>query len=110
MLPWDVVPSCLARPGAARRREPHVFERIDARSAASGFPGDLLHGARRDAVTRRQFTAGLAVAAGLALGACTIPFGDGASSTGQSSAETRRESNRRYLEEQQLMEQQRQFD
>ena len=87
-----------------------MFELTDLPRAPAGSPGDPPHRARRDPVTRRRLAAGLAVAAGLVLGACAIPFGDGTSPSGQSSSETRRESNRRYLEEQRLMEQQRQFD
>ena len=89
-----------------------MFEPTDVRNASAGSPADPWQEARRDSVARRRLTAGLAVAAGLVLGACSIPFGNGTgtSGAGQSAAETRRESNRRYLEEQRLMEQQRQFD
>jgi hypothetical protein len=58
----------------------------------------------------RRLTAGLVIAAGLVLGACSIPFGQGAESTGGSSEETPRDRNRLYLQEQERMERKMQFD
>ena len=53
----------------------------------------------------------LALAAGLILGGCAIPFGAGAESTDRSAEETRRDRNRLYLEEQERIERARQtFD
>jgi hypothetical protein len=84
-----------------------VFESTDVAKASSGTTADRSHREQRGSIARCRLAAGLALAAGLLLGACAIPFGDGAESTDRSSAETRRERNQRYLEEQDRMEQQR---
>ena len=48
--------------------------------------------------------------AGLALGGCAIPFGSGGESSSTSPEEARRERNRMYLQEQERMERNVQFD
>jgi hypothetical protein len=58
----------------------------------------------------RRMLVVLAVGAGLVLGACSIPFGNGAASSGPSSPETARDRNRRYQQEQEHIERQYQFD
>jgi hypothetical protein len=58
----------------------------------------------------RQLIACLAIVAGLVLGACSIPFGNGAESTDPSRRETPRDRNRLYLQEQEQLERQYQFD
>jgi hypothetical protein len=58
----------------------------------------------------RQLIACLAIAAGLVLGACSIPFGNGAESTESSPRETPRDRNQLYLQEQERVERQFQFD
>ena len=52
------------------------------------------------------------VALGIALTGCSIPFGNGGepAPSGESPQETRRERNRLYLEEQERMQRQNQFD
>ncbi len=48
---------------------------------------------------------------GIGVGACSIPFGPGSGDPSVGTTEdTNRERNQRYQQEQQLMEQQRQFD
>ena len=54
---------------------------------------------------------GALLLAGIGIGACSIPFGPGSGDPSVGTPEeTRRERNQRYQQEQQLMEQQRQFD
>jgi hypothetical protein len=84
-----------------------VFEPTDVAKASSGTTADRSHAEQRGSIARCRLVAGLALAVGLLLGACSIPFGNGTESTDRSSAETRRERNQRYLEEQDRMEQQR---
>jgi hypothetical protein len=86
-----------------------VLEPTDVQKVSSG-PAARRYGNRRASVAPRGVPAGLVLAAALVLGACAIPFGNGTESTDRSSAETRRERNRLYLEEQQRMQQQQQFD
>ena len=73
--------------------------------------GGIDHG-RRDArySLPRRMIVGLALGAGLVLGACSIPFGSGTESTEQSSPETPRSRNRLYLQEQERAERMQQFD
>ena len=73
-----------------------------------GRPGHRGRDVRRGAPRRALVV--LAVGAGLVLGACSIPFGNGAESSGQSSPETPQERNRRYQQEQEHLERQYQFD
>jgi hypothetical protein len=67
---------------------------------------------RHGFAARRRLAVGLALVTGLVLGACAIPFGDGAETrpTGQSPEETRRDRSRLYQEEQERMERGRTFD
>lgn len=74
-------------------------------SAAPRHPRQRIIGA-----CPRRLTAGLTLVAGLVLGACAIPFGSGADSTDQSTPETSRDRNRLYLQEQEQMRRQQQFD
>jgi hypothetical protein len=54
---------------------------------------------------------GVLLLAGVGVGACSIPFGPGSGDPSVGTTEdTGRERNQRYQQEQQLMEQQRQFD
>jgi hypothetical protein len=92
----------------AEEREP-VLELKDVQKVSSG-PAARPHGDRRASVAPGGVTAGLILATALVLGACAIPFGNGTESTDRSPAETRRERNRLYLEEQQRMQQQQLFD
>jgi hypothetical protein len=64
---------------------------------------------RREANAPRRWTAGAALAAGLVLGACAIPFGS-QSDSDPSNPESSRDRNRLYLQEQQRMERERVFD
>jgi hypothetical protein len=73
--------------------------------AQFAVPEQHRRGGRRTAP--RKLTAGLALAAGLVLSACAVPFGPGAD---QQPAETNRERNRLYLEEQYRMERGRQLN
>ena len=82
----------------------------DVFSASPGAPDDRRQDKRRAAVARRRLTVGLALAAGLVLGACAIPFGNGTESTDRSPEQRRRDQNRLYLEEQERMERGRTFD
>jgi hypothetical protein len=67
--------------------------------------------ARGSGVTRRLTVALiLGLGAGLLLGACAIPFGNGAEPTTRSPEEARRDRNRLYLQEQERTERARQFD
>jgi hypothetical protein len=52
----------------------------------------------------------LALAVGLVLGGCAIPFGNGTEPTDRPAEERRRDRNRLYLEEQERMERERMFD
>ena len=67
---------------------------------------------RRDARCgwSRRRTAGLVIAAGLVLGACAIPFGQGSESPEGSSQGTPRDRNQLFLQEQERMERKMQFD
>jgi len=80
----------------------------------SGVPSVAIEDRRQDrrcgADAPRRLTLTLAFAAGLVLGACAIPFGDGGESTGRSPEETRRDRSRLYLEEQERTERERTFD
>lgn len=66
--------------------------------------------ARGGRAAPRGLAVGLALAAGLLLGACAIPFGDGGAPSSQSPEERRRDQNRLYLEEQEAIERQRTFE
>lgn len=65
---------------------------------------------RRGSVEPRWLTVGLALAAGLVLGACAIPFGNGTEPSNRPPEETRRDRNRLYLEEQERIERERTLD
>lgn len=65
---------------------------------------------RRGSIGPRWLTVGLALGAGLVLGACSIPFGNGTEPADRPPEETRRDRNRLYLEEQERMERGRTFD
>ena len=65
---------------------------------------------RRGSVEPRWLAVGLALAAGLVLGACAITFGNGTEPSDRPPEETRRQRNRLFLEEQERMERQRTFD
>jgi hypothetical protein len=66
--------------------------------------------ARKRPAAPRGLAVGLALAAGLVLGACAIPFGEGGDPSSQSPEQTRRDQNRRYIEEQGAYERQQTFD
>ena len=72
-------------------------------------PGRLAHRPRAGRCDlARNMIAVLAAGAGLLLGACSIPLGNG--SSGQSSQETPGDRNRLYWQEQEQLERQYQFD
>ena len=78
--------------------------------ASPGASDDRRQDKRRAAVARRRLTVGLALVVGLVLGACAIPFGNGTDSTEESPQKNPRDRNRLYLQEQERVERQFQFD
>ena len=89
-----------------------MFEPNDACRVRSIATDDHRQDSRRGWVAARRVTLTLilGLAAGLALGACAIPFGNGTESTDRSPEERRRYGNRLYVEEQERMERERTFD
>jgi hypothetical protein len=87
-----------------------VFEPKDACRVPTVATGDHRRTPRHGLVVGRRLTMTLilGLGAGLALGACAIPFGNGTEPTTQSPEETRRDRNRLYLQEQERMERERQ--
>jgi hypothetical protein len=65
---------------------------------------------RRRAVGARMAGGCVALALGLLLAGCAIPFGNGGEPPGRSPEETRRDRQRLYLEEQERRERERLFD
>jgi hypothetical protein len=59
---------------------------------------------------RRRLATGLALVAGLVLGACAVQFGQGSDSPDPSSTQTPSERNQLYWKEQEQLERQYQFD
>jgi hypothetical protein len=99
-----------ARPRARAEEETLVLDPKDVSRALSVTTDDRRRSKRRGPVEPRWLTVGLALAAGLVLGACAIPFGNGAEPSNRPPEETRRDRNRLYLEEQERMERSRMFD
>jgi hypothetical protein len=87
-----------------------VFEQQRMSGAPSVATEDRPRDKRCGAAAPRRLILTLAFGAGIALGACAIPFGDGGEPTGRSPEETRRDRSRLYLEEQERMERERTFD
>jgi hypothetical protein len=87
-----------------------VFEPNDACGVPSVATDDRGQDVRCGLVAARRLTLTLALAAGLVLGACAIPFGIGSEPSDRPPEQTRRDRNRLYLEEQERMERQRTFD
>jgi hypothetical protein len=85
----------VVRPNDTSRTQPGAVE-YRRRAARCGLP--------------RWLIAVLPLAAGLVLGACAIPFGNGTDSTERSPQRTPRDRNRLYLQEQERMEREVQFD
>ena len=89
-----------------------MFEPNDARRVPSVAADGRRQDVRRDLVAARRLTLTLilGLGAGLVLGACAIPFGNGPEPSNRPPEETRRDRNRLYLEEQERMERSRLFE
>ena len=88
-----------------------MFEASRARRVTLVATDDRRKGVRRGRIAARRLTLILGIGAGLVLGACAIPFGNGSEpTTTRSSEETSRDRNRLYLQEQERTERQRQFE
>jgi hypothetical protein len=92
----------------ARKREEMLV--LDPKDAYRSPAADERRRSARGPAAPRGLAVGLALAAGLVIGACSIPFGNGGDPSSQSPEDTRRDRNRRYIEEQGAYQRQQTFD